>query len=91
MIRVGFRAGCNVLVWSVDILDGDDGQITVISEVTKRDAGVGPDEQLVDHRLGHVEADGYAEEVPIGQPDISHDSIQIRGVEHRCLCHTHPW
>jgi len=54
--------GLLLLVWAVDVLDGDDGEVAVVSEVAQGDAGAGLDALGVYCLLRHVEGDGYAEE-----------------------------
>lgn len=49
------------LVWLVDIVDGQDGEVTVISKVTERDTSTGLNVQVVDNVFSDVQTDGHAE------------------------------
>lgn len=60
----------NSLVWLVHILDCDDSQIAVISEVAKGDASTGLDTQFANGLFRHVKADGHAEEVSIRKAQV---------------------
>lgn len=54
------------LVWFVDIVDGDDGEIAVVTEVTKSNSSAGLDVQFIDLLLVHVQSNWHAEKVAIG-------------------------
>ncbi len=72
--EVGF-GGADILVGLVHILDGDDGQVLVVSEITQRDAGAGLHPKLVDGLLGHVEGNRYAEEHAVGKTVFLDDAV----------------
>ena len=61
------RSLLHVLVWLVNVVDGDDGEVAVISEVAQSDAGAGLHANLVDGLLVEVEADGHGEEVAVSK------------------------
>lgn len=60
----------NSLVRAVDIVNGEDGQIAIVSEVSRGDAGAGLELAFIDNGLGHVQGDGHGEEVAVGETDI---------------------
>lgn len=66
-----------LLVGLVDIVDGHDGQVPVISEVTQSDAGAGLDAEGVNGLLVQVEVDGYGEEVAVSQTVVLNNAIVI--------------
>jgi hypothetical protein len=65
-----------ILVGPVDIINGNDGQVTVIPEVTEGNARAGLDVELVDLLLGNIECDGHGEESAIGQADVLNNSVE---------------
>lgn len=60
----------NSLVRAVDIVNGQDGQIAIVSEVAQGDAGAGLELAFVDNGLGHIQGDGHGEEVAVSETDI---------------------
>lgn len=62
------------LVGPVDILDGDGGEVAVVSEVTEGDAGTGLDAEFVDLLPGNVEGDRDGEEDAVGKADVLDNS-----------------
>jgi hypothetical protein len=66
--------GLLVLVRPVHIVDGDNGEVAVVTEVAESNASGGLDAELVDGGLGDVEADGHREEVAIGQAVVGNDT-----------------
>ena len=62
------------LVWPVDILDRDDGQVAVVTEITEGDASSGLDALAVYRFLRHVERDGDTEEIAIGEAVVGDDA-----------------
>lgn len=65
-----------ILVRLVDIIDCDDGEVTVIPEVTESNPGAGLEGQLVNLLLRDVESDGDGEEDAVLQTDVLHNSVQ---------------
>jgi hypothetical protein len=63
-----------VLVRLVDVVDGDDGQITVVAEVAKRNASASLDANAVYRLLRHVERDGNTEERTVGEANIVYNA-----------------
>ena len=61
------RSLLHVLVWLVNVVDGDDGEVAVISEVAQGDTGTGLHADLVNGLLVEVEADGHGEEVAVSE------------------------
>lgn len=50
-IAVEDGLGLLLLVWAVDVVDGDDGEVAVVTEVAKGDAGTGLGANLIDGLL----------------------------------------
>lgn len=61
----------------VDILDGEDGKVAVVSEVAEGDARTGLDGEGVDLLLGDIESDGHGKESAIGETVVLDDSAPI--------------
>jgi len=61
----------NLLVRSVDIFNGNDGQISVISRISESDSGTGLDAQLLNSLFRYIEVYGHAEEVTICKTGFS--------------------
>lgn len=57
--------GLNVLVGLVDILDSDDGEVTVVSEVTESNASTRLRTGFLDNLLADIKVDGHGEKVAI--------------------------
>lgn len=62
------------LVRTVDVINGQDGEIPVISEVAQGNTRAGLQGVLVDGLLGDIQGDGHGEEVSVGQTDIFADT-----------------
>lgn len=65
------------LVRAVDIVNGEDGQIAIVSEVSQGDAGAGLELAFIDNGLGHVQGDGHGEEVAVGETDIFANTVIV--------------
>ncbi|VUC36812.1 unnamed protein product [Clonostachys rosea] len=65
----GARVMSSLLVGSVDILDGEDGQVAVISQIAKGDLGARLDAEVVNLLLIHVQRDRHTEEGAIGKAE----------------------
>ena len=72
-------SGCgkHVLVRSVDILDGENGKISVVAEISESDFGTGLDSQLLDGLLVNVEVDGHGEEGAIGEAVVLNNAAEV--------------
>lgn len=66
--------GLDLLVGLVDILDGDDGQVAVVTEVTESDTGTGLNSELLNLLLGDIEGNGDGEEGSIGHAAVGDNS-----------------
>lgn len=64
------------LVRLVNVLNGQNGQIAVVTEVTQSDPLAGSQTQVVDLSLGQVESDGHGEENAIFQAVLLDDSVR---------------
>lgn len=64
----------NVLVGLVDVIDGDDGQVAVITEIAESNPGSGLDTDAVYRLLREIEGDGHGEEGTIGETVIRDDT-----------------
>lgn len=90
-------SGCNLLrlrsshslVRTVDILHVQDGQVPIISEVSKGNAGAGLDLGLVEDLLRHIESDGHGEDVAVGQTGILDDSSELHVSEKTSSLYPH--
>jgi hypothetical protein len=74
------RASClksGSLVGPVDILDGQDGEGAVVTEIAQGDTSTGLDAEVVDGLLGHVQVDGHAEEVAVDETVVLDDAIVV--------------
>lgn len=67
----------NLLVRLVDILNGKDGEIPVVTEITQCYPGPSLEAQLVDGLLRYVEGDGDAEEGAVGKAVLLDYAIVI--------------
>lgn len=61
------RSQSHLLVGLVDILDGEDGEVSLVAEISEGEAGARLDAQLVDGLLVDVQVDGHAEEGAVGE------------------------
>jgi hypothetical protein len=64
----------NILVRLVDILDCDDSQVAVITEIAQGNAGSRLHALAVYRLLRHIECDGHAEKVAIGEAAVGDDT-----------------
>ena len=55
-------------------MNGQDGEIAVISEVAQGDTRAGLQGVLADGLLGDIQGNGHGEEVAVGQTDIFADT-----------------
>lgn len=65
-----------ILVRLVDVINSDNGKVTIISEVTQSNPGTRLETQLVNLLLRDVESDGDREEDAALQTDVLHNSVQ---------------
>lgn len=72
----------NSLVGAVDVVNGQDGQVTVVTEVTQSDASTSLELLLVDELLGSIEGDGHGENIAIGKAVVLTDTIHIVSAAH---------
>jgi hypothetical protein len=72
------------LVGSVDVFDGDDGEVAVVAEVAQRNARAGLDAYLIDGLLRDIESDGHGKEVAIGETVLGHDALVVLLVQEAC-------
>lgn len=56
-----------LLVRAVDVVDSDDGQVAVVSEVTEGDAGTGLCFDFVNRFLEDIKTDGHGEQVAVDE------------------------
>ena len=64
----------NILVWSVDILNSEDGKVAIVSGVAQGDAGTSLDAESVDLVLVYIEGNGHAEKQAIGETVVLDDA-----------------
>jgi Fe2+ transport system protein FeoA len=65
------------LVRSVNILNGQDGKVSVVTEIAEGDASAGLDTKLVDLGLANIEVDGHGEESAIGKTVVLNNAIVV--------------
>lgn len=65
------------LVGSVDVVDGQDGQVAVITEIAQGDALAGLEAELVNGLLRQVQGDGHGEEDAIGETVLLDDAARF--------------
>ena len=70
----------NLLVRLVDVLDGDDGNVVLITEVTESDTSTRLDSHLLNVLLGDVEVDWHGEEVSVSETGLSADTVESESV-----------
>ena len=83
--------GCS-LVRHVYILDGQDCQVAVVSEVPKGDSGAAFESRLLNGLWGDVQRDGHAEEDATGESVLLDDTAggacqlrrRLRACSHTC-------
>ncbi len=68
--------GHNALVRLVNVLDREDGQVAVVSEVAQGNAGARLEAELVDGFLPHIKGNGHAEEHAIGKAVVLDDTAE---------------
>ena len=74
---VSRKSNCrHSLVGAVDVVNGQDGQVTVITEVTQGDARTSLELVLGDGLLGGIEGNGHGEDVAIGKAVVLNDTRQ---------------
>jgi len=59
--------GLGLLVGPVDVLDGQDTDVAVVTVVTKSDASAGLETHALNLVLGNIKVDGHGEEVAVGE------------------------
>lgn len=64
------------LVGAVDVVDGQDGQVAVITEVTQSDAATGLQLQSINLLLGDIEGNGHGEDIAIGKAAVLADTVE---------------
>lgn len=64
------------LVGLVDVLDGQDGQVAVIAEVSQGDPLAGLQAKLVNLGLGKIEGDGHGEKNAILEAVLLDNSVE---------------
>jgi hypothetical protein len=67
----------NSLVGTVDIINGQDSQVPVVTEVTQGNASAGLEVVVGDGLLGDIEGNGHREEVAIGKTDVFADTAPV--------------
>jgi len=67
----------NLLVRFVDVVNSNDGQVTVITEIAKCDSCASLDPQSFDLSLGNIQSNGYGEECSIHEPKVLNNSVPI--------------
>lgn len=71
------------LVGTVDVVNGQDCQVAVITEITEGDSGAGLQFVIVDNLLGDVEGNGHGKDVAIRKAAVLADAMHI---SHHQLC-----
>lgn len=79
-ILLSLRVFQNLLVRLVDVLDGDDSKVVLITEVTESDTSTRLDSHLLNVLLGDVEVDWHREEVSVNETGLSADTVESESV-----------
>lgn len=66
--------GLKLLVGLVNILDSDDGQVAVVTEVTEGDTSTSLDSELLNLLLGDIKGNGDGEEGSVGHAAVGDNS-----------------
>lgn len=74
-----------LLVWLVYIVDGDDGEVTVVAKVTKGNASSLLDTDFIDCLFRDIERDGDGEEVAVGETVFGDDTVVVLLVHETCM------
>lgn len=81
--RVGLIVGTEnldsllLLVGAVNVVDSNDGQVAVVSEVTESDAGTGLCLDFVNRLLEDIKTDGHGEQVAVNETVVvDHTTLQ---------------
>lgn len=82
------QLGLPGLVWLVNVINSDDGEVAVVSEVTESDASSRLRRNLVNGLLGDLETDGHGEEVAICKTVVLDDSLVVLLVHETCKSET---
>lgn len=75
---IAWRVGAqrkNSLVGPVDVVDGQDGQVAVVTEIAQGDALAALEAELINGLLRQVEGDGHGEESAIGETVLLYDAV----------------
>ena len=75
----------NVLVWLVDVIDSDNGQVSVISEIAKSKASTRLRSDFVNSGLIQVEANWHGEKVAVSETVVLNDAGAISFCARQCL------
>ena len=70
----------HILVGSVDVVDGNDGNVAVVTEIAEGDASTGLDGKLVNLLLGNIQSDGDREEDSAGKTDVLNNSEMVLAI-----------
>jgi len=77
------RKKANSLVGAVDVVNGEDGQVAVITEVTQSNASTGLELVLVDGLLVNIQGNRHGEDIAISKAVVLADTMHI--VRRRCI------
>jgi hypothetical protein len=66
--------GLGLLVGPVDVVDGQDDDVAVVTRVAESDAVAGLEVETLDLGLGEIEVDGHREEVAVGETVVLADA-----------------
>lgn len=66
----------HILVGSVDILNSEDSEVSVVTEISEGDSGTGLDSKSLNVLLIDVEVDGHGEEVAIGKAVVLNNATK---------------
>jgi len=69
--------GLGLLVGPVDVVDGQDADVAVVTGVAKSNAVAGLEAETLDLVLGKIEVDGHGEEVAVGETVVLADAIVV--------------
>jgi hypothetical protein len=77
ILQLRSRGSMIILVWLVYIVDGDDGEMSIIPEIAQSESRSWLDLQLINQPFRNIQRDGNGEEAAVCESDILDDTISL--------------
>lgn len=77
--------GLQFFVWLVNIINGQDGQVAIITEIAESDSGSRCNAEFGDSLLGGIESDWHGKKVPIEEAVVGNDTTMFVSFELQCI------